>query len=113
MLGSRTLHQAMYNRDMADLLVTALFGPRPEHHLFNAPVERNYTDEAVLAAMRRVVPDARIHAEVPPAFVPKVPVMDGGRARAELGFVPRITLADGVREMVAAYRAEARTGGMA
>ena len=34
-LATTTLHQAMYNRDMAGLLIAAMFGEKQVHHIFN------------------------------------------------------------------------------
>ncbi len=103
-LGSHTLHQALYNRDMAELLVAALFAHTPEHHLFHAPVERNYDDDELLTVLRRVCPDAQVHIDPIPEYIPRVPVMDGTRLTRELGFTPRFSLEEGVREMVAQFR---------
>ncbi len=105
-LATMTLHQAMYNKDMASFLIAALFGPKPEHHLFNTPVERDYTNDEMMALLRRVCPEAQIHLDPIPAYVPKVPVMDGMRARREIDFTPRYSLEDGVREMVEFFRSQ-------
>lgn len=106
-LGSATLHQPMYNRDAAELLTRALTVQRPEHDIFNIPVERDYTDAEVLEVMRRVCPEAEVWIDPIPDYIPRVPVVDGSRARRELGFAPRYSLEDGVREMVELYRAAA------
>lgn len=103
-LGSETLHQPMYNRDMAALLVDALFVERPTHHLFNMPSERSYSNDELVTVLRGVCPEAQIHIDPIPDYIPKVPVMNGSRARDELGFTPRYSLEDGVREMVALFR---------
>ena len=103
-LGSETLHQPMYNRDMADLLAAALFVEAPEHHIFNMPCERSYTDDEMLAVLGRVCPDVPIHMDPIPDYIPRGPVLDGTRARLELGFSPRYTLEEGVREMVGQFR---------
>jgi UDP-glucose 4-epimerase len=103
-LSSATLHQAMYNRDMAAFLVAALLGPRPKHHLFNTPVERDYSDTEVLTVLRKVCPGVDIHMDPIPDYIPKVPIMDGSRALNEIAFKPRYTLEDGVREMVTLFR---------
>ena len=110
--GSATLHEPMYNKDMAAFLVKALFGPKPEHRIFNAPCEATYDDAALVDAIRRVAPDAEVRVEPVPAYIPRVPVTNGARARAEIGFVPRYALEDGVREMIELFRAQdgARTG---
>jgi len=105
-LSSMTLHQAMYNRDMAALLIAALLGKKPQHHIFNTPVERNYTNDELIRVLYRVCPDAEIYLDAIPSYIPKVPVMDGSRARREIDFTPRYSLEDGVREMVDLFRGQ-------
>ena len=99
--------QPMYDKDMARLLVTALFGPRPEHAIFNQPAEGSYTDDDVVAILRRVCPGAVVEVGPALSFVPPIPIIDGARARRELNFVTAYTLEAGVREMVDYFRAEA------
>ena len=103
-LGSLTLHQPMFNRDMADLLIAALFAEKQEQHIFNTPVERNYSNDEMLEVLYRVCPGAQLHVEPLPHYVPKVPLMDGARARQAFDFTPRYTLEEGVREMVEVFR---------
>ncbi|WP_066969501.1 NAD-dependent epimerase/dehydratase family protein [Rhizorhabdus dicambivorans] len=100
------LHQPMYNRDMAGLLIEAMLGPKPEHGIFNVPAERDYSDEDVLAILRRVCPGAVVHTDPVPAYIPAIPMVDGRRARREIAYTPRYTLEDGIREMVEAFRRE-------
>ena len=98
------LHQPMYNKDMAGLLIAAMLGERPEHCIFNVPAERDYRDEDVLSVVRRVCPGARVHTAPVPPYVPATPLVDGSRARREIAFTPRYSLEDGIREMVEAFR---------
>jgi UDP-glucose 4-epimerase len=101
------LHQPMYNKDMAGLLIAALLGPRTEHHIFNVPAESDYTDEQLLATVRRICPDAQVHTEPVPPYVPPIPVLDGSLARKEIAFTPAYTLEAGLREMIDHFRAAA------
>lgn len=98
------LHQAIYNRDMAALLIEALLGARLEHDIYNVPVERNYTDEEVLAIFQRVFPEAQLHIEPTPDFMPAIPVIDYSRALREMPFRPSYALEDGIREMAEFFR---------
>lgn len=100
------LHQPMYNKDMAGLLIAALLGERPEHCIFNVPAERDYNDAEVLEIMRRLCPDADLHTAPVPPYIPATPLVDGARARREIGFTPRYRLEDGLQEMVEAFRRE-------
>ena len=108
MSATAGLHQPMYNRDMAGVLVTALFGPRTKHHIFNAPIENNYSDEQLLATIRKIVPDAQVHTEPVPDYVPRTPVMDVSQARREIAYTPRYDLEAGLREMIDHFRATAK-----
>ncbi|MFE2179223.1 NAD-dependent epimerase/dehydratase family protein [Streptomyces sp. NPDC059455] len=104
LLGSSTLHQPIYNKDMAQLLVQALFVDRPEHHLFNVPTLKAYTNEELEAELSAAFPDADVRVAPAPDYIPKVPAVDGSRAQRELGFTPRYSLVDGVRELVDLFR---------
>jgi len=98
------LHQPMYNRDMAGLLIEAMLGPKPDSGIYNVPAERDYSDPEILEIVRRVCPGAVIHTDPVPPFIPAVPLVDGSRARREIAYVPHYTLEDGIREMVEAFR---------
>ena len=71
-------------------------------------MERDYGNDEMIEVLRRVCPDVAIHLEPAPSYVPRVPVMDGARARREIAFTPRYSLEDGVREMVDHFRAASR-----
>lgn len=105
LMGSRTLHQPMYHKDMARLMITALFAPKPEHRIFNAAA-KTYSDEELVAALHRVQPNAEISVLPAPDFMPPVGVMDGARAKKELGFTPEYSLEDGAREMIELFKAQ-------
>lgn len=98
------LHQPMYNKDMAGLLISALLGERPEHCIFNVPAERDYGDEDVLAIVRTLCPEAQVHAAPVPSYIPAVPLVDGARAIREIAYAPKYTLEDGIGEMIDAFR---------
>lgn len=107
MSSPSVLHQPMYNRDMAGLLIEAMLGPMPEHSIFNVPAERNYGDEDILDIVRRTCPGIPVHTDPVPDYIPAIPLVDGSRARREIAYTPRYTLEDGIREMVEAFRREA------
>lgn len=100
------LHQPMYNRDMAGLLIEAMLGPKTEHAIFNVPAEHDYSDAEILEIVRRLCPGVAVHTDPVPAYIPAVPLVDGGRARREIAYTPRYRLEDGIREMVDAFRRE-------
>lgn len=99
LVGTATLHQPLYNVDMAELLVSALFVGRPKHHLFNVPTLRTYTNDQLRAELIEIFPNADVAVVAPPAYVPKLPAIDGSRALHELGFKPSHSLGDGVRKL--------------
>ncbi|WP_242128702.1 NAD(P)-dependent oxidoreductase [Sphingobium sp. Sx8-8] len=101
------LHQPMYNRDMAGLLVEAMLGPTPPHGIYNAPAERSYSDTEIVDIVSRVFPSVQVHTDPLPDFIPQVPLVDGSRARREIAYTPRYTLEDGIREMGETFRFEA------
>ena len=100
------LHQPMYNRDMAALLIAALFGSKPSRRVYNVPVEKDYSSDEVLDILRRIVPEARVHTDPVPDFVPPIPVVDGSNARRDFDFKPEYDLERGLREMIEYYRTE-------
>ncbi|CAO3362841.1 NAD-dependent epimerase/dehydratase family protein [Azospirillum melinis] len=97
----------VHARDVARALVDAV-ALAPDAVPINVgsecPVTIRQAAEAVLAATGRT--------EVPLSFDPSKPttipyrVVSTGRARARLGFVPRVGLEEGLRETVAWYRAQ-------
>lgn len=100
------LHQPMYNKDIAGLLIAALFGPKPPRRVYNVPVEADYDSDQVLEVIRRIVPDARVHTDPVPDFVPPIPVVDGSAARRDIAFTPAYDLERGLREMIEHFRAD-------
>lgn len=100
------LHQPMYNRDMASLLIAALFGAKPARRVYNVPVEQNYSSEDVLAVIRRIVPEAQVHTDPVPSYIPPIPIVDGSAARRDIDFTPQYDLERGLREMIDYFRRE-------
>jgi nucleoside-diphosphate-sugar epimerase len=104
MSSPSVLHQPMYNRDMAGLLIGAMLGPKLAHGIFNVPAESDYSDADVVEIFHRVCPGVAVHTDPVPDFIPAIPLVDGALARREIAFTSRYTLEDGVREMVDAFR---------
>ncbi len=68
-----------------------------------------YTGEELAAAVREVIPGARIRVATPPGTAVSVQPMAGAvdlsRARAELGYEPAYDMPAAVRDYIAWYRA--------
>jgi UDP-glucose 4-epimerase len=100
--------QPLYNRDYARLISTALFTEAPlSSHIYNTPVENNYTWTEVVEELRALIPGADITLGPRPAAYSRTPVTDGSLAEKELGFVPKYTLRDGLTEMIEHFKTHA------
>jgi UDP-glucose 4-epimerase len=83
---------------------------RPAHDVYNLASGRLYTVGDVVAALRRVAPEADV--EVGPGAWEGDPFQSGDlrgplditRARTDLGFEPRVDLEEGLRDYVAWWR---------
>lgn len=105
--GHGVPHQPIYDRDMAAMFVKALFAPMTKNLVFNTLVLRNYTMEELKEAFLSVFPEATVDlATFTSAHLPP-PLVSGERARAELGFEPKYTLEQALREMADHYRSAA------
>jgi nucleoside-diphosphate-sugar epimerase len=94
--------EAVTMRELSDAIGTAVGRPVPRTHL---PVPLAYACGAAMEALpipRRVLPLSRSRVR----FMLQNRAYDGSRARNELGFSPRIGLAEGLSRTVAWYRSE-------
>jgi UDP-glucose 4-epimerase len=93
-----------YTDDLAEAVLLALTAEMPEHDVFNVRSDQQPV-RAYVEAMQRVLPDARI--TMGDESVRVNTLMDNRRIRTELGFEPRYTIEDGLRDYVARIRQEA------
>lgn len=101
--------QPIYNRDYARLISEALFVEGPlSSHVYNTPVERNYTWTEVANEIRALIPDADFRLGPRPEAYARTPVTDGSLAAREIGFEPSWTLRQGLEEMIEHYRSTAK-----
>jgi UDP-glucose 4-epimerase len=97
--------QPIYNRDYARFIAAALSVETSlSSHIYNTPVERNYTWNEITEVIQDVVPGADFEARPRPPMYARTPVMDAALAEREIGFVPKYSLRDGIAEMVEHYR---------
>lgn len=101
--------QPIYNIDMADMFIAAMFSAGQPHPVLNTPTLRSYTAAEMAAVLRGLRPDADVDTEPYPHPIPAPPASDGSAARVALGFEPRYTLEQGFAEMLAHF--EAATAG--
>ncbi|MBU2667191.1 NAD(P)-dependent oxidoreductase [Actinoplanes bogorensis] len=98
--------QTIYAKDMAATFVAGVLGPRTENMIFNAPTSEVHSVPEAVQVLRDLVPDADITIDqAVGTSVDEFPLIDGSRARTELGVVPKYTLADGFAEMISFFRA--------
>jgi UDP-glucose 4-epimerase len=98
----QALNGLLYARDAADGAVRATLADGLTDWVFNVQGHSTGTLADLAAALREVIPGARI--DVPPADAPGAPLAPDPRARDQLGYVPRHTLLDGLGEYVAFAR---------
>jgi len=99
----------VYSKDAAAGTVLALNASGLASRVFNVAMGRLYTGDELAAAVREVIPGARIRVATPPGTAVSVQPMAGAvdlsRARAELGYAPVYDMPAAVRDYVAWYRA--------
>jgi UDP-glucose 4-epimerase len=99
--------QTINAKDMAATFVAGILGPRTEHMIFNAPTAEVHTVAQAVQVLRDLVPDADISIDQRVGrTVDEFPIVDGTRARTELGVTPRYSLAEGFAEMISHFRAD-------
>ena len=98
----------VYVEDVAEGIVRAVLADRLSHDVYNVASGRGSTLRDFAAAVRQVLPDAAI--EVGPGLdylnmgVDYYSVFDLSRARADFGYEPQFSLAEGVRHYLATMR---------
>ncbi len=94
----QALNGLLYARDAADGAVRATLADGLADWVFNVQGYSTGTLADLAAALRQLIPGARI--EVPPADASGAPIAPDPRARDQLGYVARHTLLDGLGEYV-------------
>jgi len=100
--GTEQGDDLLYTPDVASGIVRAVFAEALKDRVFNIGSGHATTLGQFAAAVREVFPEARI--EVGPGLdywgMGKLyySVLDVGRARSQLGFTPRFSLVDGIRD---------------
>ena len=104
----------VYVKDAAHGTVLALKARDLKHRIFNITMGTVTTPEAFAAALRAVVPGARVRIETPASVGASVMAMghasDLSLARETLGYAPRFGIEEAVRDMVGWFRANDRAG---
>jgi UDP-glucose 4-epimerase len=96
--------QPIHNVDMAAFIVVTLFSATARPTTYNTPVEAIWTAAEFVELLARLCPAATVGLGKPARYAGVAPVMDGSRARAEIGFEPRVSLEEGMQGMINAYR---------
>jgi UDP-glucose 4-epimerase len=96
--------QPIHNVDMAAFIVVTLFSATARPTTYNTPVEAIWTGAEFVELLARLCPAATVGLGKPARYAGVAPVMDGSRARAEIGFEPRVSLEEGMQGMINAYR---------
>lgn len=98
----------VYSKDAALGAVLALKVKGLTSRVFNISMGRPYKPEEVVAALKQVIPGARVRLEVPQEAAASVfdteHAADIGRATRELGYSPRYDMAGAIRDYVDWYR---------
>ncbi|MFC1972456.1 NAD-dependent epimerase/dehydratase family protein [Chloroflexota bacterium] len=90
-------------KDAANSIVLACFSQNLEHHVFNISNSQSYKLEDFANAVKAIFPDAVI--EIGPGLDhvgigPRYCVLDISRAKEELGFMPKYTLEEGIKDYI-------------
>lgn len=106
--GGEQRDDIVYVDDVAEGIVLAALHERPKYSAYNIANGHGYTLEDFADAVRKIVPDADI--EIGPGLdffdmgVNYYAVFDTTRAREDLGFEPRFSLEEGVRDYASTMR---------
>ena len=93
----------VYVKDVAHSIVLSCFARNLKHNLFNIGAGKGYKLGDITNAIRNIYPDARF--DIGPGLDyfglgPAYCIFDTSRTRKELGFEPRFTLEEGIRDYV-------------
>jgi UDP-glucose 4-epimerase len=93
----------VYVRDVASSVIQALFVEKPKHYTYNIGTGRAETLRDLANAIKEFYPDTVI--EIGPGldyigFGPGYPIMNISRAREELGYSPKFSLVESVKDYI-------------
>lgn len=99
-------HDWLYVKDTADAFVTACFAKKPKHNIFNIAGGTHTLKEAA-DHVKELIPDAKVtFGNRPVGWVSRY---NSTRAAKEMGFRPKYSLKNGVKEIIErAHRKENR-----
>jgi UDP-glucose 4-epimerase len=105
--GGDERDDVIYVKDYANAVVLACFAQPVKHHIFNIGSGQGYSLHDFANAIKKIYPEAIF--EIGPGLdyrnMPgRYCVMDFSRAKAELGFTPKFSVDDGVRDYVESMR---------
>jgi len=101
--GGEEKTDLLYVKDAARSIVLACFAQNLKHHNFNIGTGKSYSLEDLASAIRKIYPEAvfEIGPGLDPIGVGNIYcVFDSSRARNELGYSPKFTLEEAVKDCV-------------
>ena len=94
----------IYHRDIAHAIVLSCYVDRPQHRVFNIGRGKATTMRHFAEAVQQIIPNANIQIgdglDYYGSGIPYYSIYDISRAREELGFQPKFTLASGVQDYI-------------
>lgn len=99
--GGDQKYEGVYVKDVARAIVSACFGSKLKHKIFNIGTGELHSLKDLAKIVEKIVPNAVF--EIGPGFDVAEPVkgpLSIARAREELGYTPRFTLEEGVKNYV-------------
>lgn len=100
-IGGDHKYDGVYVKDVACAIVSACFARKPKHRIFNIGTGEMYTLRDLANIVRKIIPSAIF--EIGPGIDVAEPVrgpLNIARAKEELGYRPRFTLEDGVKDYI-------------
>lgn len=102
--GLSSTWQPLFNEDMAEVLCTAVFGPKATRRIYNAPVCETVTVEQSIAILRELVPRGQIELSDVAVGRGTVPLMDGTAAQEMFQVHLKYDLKSGWAKMLESYQ---------
>jgi nucleoside-diphosphate-sugar epimerase len=101
---TRPLDDLIYIDDIADAVNRALFADRPLSRAYNIGLDRAYTNEDLIQAIKKALPDLDFEIGAHPNAAEVAPhrlrsPLDISLAKRELGWSPKIYLDEGIARL--------------